>query len=226
MKITYVSVFILLPVFAFSQEAGKVAFIDKTINPGEVVDELPLPPPVLEGQFYIDEKWNPGSLTLHKRKAITLEKIRFDLQNNNLEIKQGDEVKVCTLGLIDKFEIGEGEVYHNLLMVSKNLPAGVGKVLFQGQKITLIEHIYLDVKESTYNVALDMGTRNHQSVLKRKYFLKNQEAVNEIKPRLKKNKSYFGNDYEKLAEFASKKNLHGNGIDNFISVLAYYDTFF
>src|SRR5690606_18597920 len=80
----------------------QVFVIDHMTNPGEALEEIRLPPSSLEGSFYIEEEWQTGNVFLKKNQILKNFPLRYDLENELLELKTHDIVKVCKPEMLSK----------------------------------------------------------------------------------------------------------------------------
>ncbi len=222
-----ISVLFLCPFFAVGQNEV-IAVIDKNTNPGEVIDELPIPPPKLEGSLYLFDDWITGDVFLKNNKVLKGYPIRYDLKNQLLEINASGEIKVCQLPLLKSFAykepIGDSIFYHNTSEVNNityDLPKGVCQILLDG-KIKLVKYEYIEIKEATYNVALSMGERNDKALKKSKIFALVNDNVFAVKGSIKKNETLFKDNLKEIENFVKKNKLKLKNESHLIRIFQFY----
>ena len=95
-----VGAFILTPVIASIAQIGaplttrkEVSIIDSQ-NGDATIDEIKLPPPSIVGSFYIKDDWSVGNVKLTSGLTVKNCDLKFDLENNLLEIKIDNVIKV------------------------------------------------------------------------------------------------------------------------------------
>ncbi len=224
MKTLFTLTICLISCQILSAQSGKVAIFDENINPGAVIDELPLPPPGIEGHAYIFEEWKNGTITLRSKQLIDGHPIKVDLQNQLIEIRFEDQVKVCSLPMFSKFEL-DGKQYINTNEVESNgdLPSGIAQVLIDG-KIMVINHLFTEMKEPTYVPTVDMGDRNKKIIKKEQVYAIKDKTVFELDGKLKRNQKFFGEQYNEVADFAESNKLKFKNQEDLISIIKYYNS--
>ncbi|QSE96033.1 hypothetical protein [Fulvivirga lutea] len=220
---------ICIPTLSFSQSVSAVTDT-KSANPGEVIDQLPLPPPKLEGTFYLNEDWVEGDLWLKNQKVLRGFPLKYDLKNQLLEIKTEYGIKVCQLPLIEKFVIKQplkdSIHYYNTSVVNNitfDVPKGICEILVN-DKVKVIKYQYMEIKEATYNVALSAGERNDKVLKKDKHYVIVRDQVFELKNKVKKNDEVFGQKTSEVEAFAKKNNLKLKDDAEIIKVFEYYNS--
>lgn len=224
MKTLFILTICLFSHQLLSAQSGKVAIFDENINPGAVIDELPLPPPGIEGHAYLFEEWKSGTITLRSNQLIDGYPIKVDLQNQLIEIRFENQVKVCSLPMFSKFELGSKQ-YINTNEIESNyeLPSGIAQVLYEG-KVAVINHLYTEMKEPTYVPTVDMGDRNKKIIKKEQVYAIKDKTVFELNGKLKRNQDFFGNNYKEVADFAEKNKLKFKDQDDLIAIIKFYNS--
>ncbi|MEQ8927830.1 MAG: hypothetical protein RLO81_18580 [Fulvivirga sp.] len=218
-----------VPAATYAQVVGAVTDT-KSNNPGEVIDLLPLPPPKLEGTFYLNDEWIVGDLWLKNNKVIKGFPLKYDLKNQLLEINTEHGIKVCQLPLIEKFVIKEplkdSVKYYNTSVVNNvtfDLPQGICEVLVN-DKVKVLKYQYLEIKEATYNAAINMGERNDKVLKKERLYAVVRDEVFELKNKVGKNEEVFGDKTAQVEDFAKKNGLKLKEDAEIIKVFEYYNS--
>lgn len=233
MKIfTLATLFTFTSIAAFSQSTSQtVSILDRTVNPGQVIDEFPLPPPNVEGSIYLNENWLIGEFTItNSDKLYKNFPLRYDLQNQVLEIQNNDQTKICTLPVLKTFSYrnhaNEIENFINTELIddaNKILPKAIAQVLFE-DKLILIAVPYIEVKDPTYVAAIDMGNRNKQILDKVDYYVVHNARSHKIGSSFNKNEDYFGAKGEEMKSFAKENKLKFNKEEDLIKIFNYYNS--
>jgi len=200
-------------------------------NPGVVITEAKLPPAPTIGNVYIDDEWHLGDFTMKGFKKIEGQLLRYDLKHQNLEIKIGNEIKVCPVSQLEDFvwvnkDPNSSSYFININYVpNKSIidTKGVVQIIFD-KKVVLYVHNYLEFQEPTYVVALDMGRRGIKILKKRNYFLQNSGKIDMISSSMKKNKFVFGKEYENVEKFVKENKFKLKVELDLIEVVSYYNT--
>jgi hypothetical protein len=180
---------------AFSQGP---TLLDKSANPGETIVEFDYRTYDVIGSYYLFKDWQMGHIGLRSGVYIQDQWINYNSENDMLEVKLEDEVKVVPLTKIGHF-ILQGQNSDNRFfrpcrnyLIENQVPlTGMCEVVDSGYYGLLIKY-FSDVKEATYVPELDMGKKEVEIVIKQEYFLSFGDHVN----RLPKRKQSFVSLYE------------------------------
>lgn len=225
--------FTMVCTIAFSQTTNQeISILDRNVNPGQVINELPLPPPGMEGSFYLNENWLTGDFTItNSDKLYKNFPLRYDLKNQLLEIENNDQTKICTLPVLRTFSYrnhnNEIESYINTELIddaNKILPKSIAQVLYE-DKLMLIGVPYVEVKDPTYVPAIDMGNRNQKILKKIDYYVINNARAHKITgSSFKKNEGIFGNKKSDVENYIKENRLKFNKEDDLVKIFDYYNS--
>jgi hypothetical protein len=175
MKWYYSFLFIVFYHPAYNQ--GISSILDKTTNPGEALVEFDNRSYSIEGSYYIFEDWQMGNINLKSGINIPDQWINYNSENDMLEVKLDNQVKVVPLLKIDQFILkGQDSGERLFLPCSKYLLendvplVGLCEVL-DTNYFGLIYRYSSDIKEATYVPELDMGKKEDEIVIKKKAYL-------------------------------------------------------
>lgn len=224
---------LLISATAFGQKStGQLTIMDANVDPGGIINELPLAPPGTVGSTYIYEDWRSGELTLKNGTKISGYNLRYDLESDGLEIRYQGEIKICPYKMIDMFTISNPESGLEMKFISSkklNLVSAAGlsnvvQVLSKNQGTLLLKSYSISVKESTYVPALDMGDHENKIQVKFKYYFVMKNEINPLDKRLKKNKDLFSSKYPDIEEFVKSKRLKLNNDSDVVMLFSYYNS--
>lgn len=225
--------FTLVYTIAFSQTSNQeVSILDRNVNPGQVINELPLPPPGTEGSFYLNDNWLIGEFTItNSDKLYKNFPLKYDLKNQLLEIQNNDQTKVCTLPVLKTFSYrnvnNEVENYINTALIDdagKVLPKSIAQVLYE-DKVILLAVPHLEVKDPTYVPAIDMGNRNKQILKKTDYYVVNNAKAYKITgSSFRKNEDAFTNKKSDVERFVKENKLKFNKEEDLVKIFEYYNS--
>ncbi|MEM1405725.1 MAG: hypothetical protein AAGG59_03040 [Bacteroidota bacterium] len=216
---------------SYSQKStGQLTIMDANVDPGGIINELPLAPPSTVGSTYIHEDWRSGELTLKNGTKISGYNLRYDLESDGLEIRYEEEIKICPYVMIDEFTISNPESNldmefvntKKLNLVSSDGLSNIVQVLSKNEETLLLKSYNISVKESTYVPALDMGDNENKIQVKSKYYFVVKNEVNLLDKRLKKNKDLFASRYSDIEEFVKSKKLKLNNDSDVVMLFSYY----
>ncbi|MTI23196.1 hypothetical protein E1176_19355 [Fulvivirga sp. RKSG066] len=207
-------------------QSGEVSIIDQNVNPGGVIDELPLPPPKTEGHVYLFEDWKQAEIILKSGQMLKNYQARIDLKHKLVEIQTKAEVKVCNFSLLAELSITDSNgnrqfINTDQLQSKGKLPTGIVEVLLD-KEVEVLKHHYIEIKEPTYVPAVDMGSKNKKILKKAQIYALKDGVLFKVNGKLKKNQELFGNQYPLVETFASSNKLNFKDIDDLIKIVEYY----
>ncbi|MEQ9167363.1 MAG: hypothetical protein RLO12_13995, partial [Fulvivirga sp.] len=200
------------------------------LNRATALKEMPVAPPEVEGSSYLNEDWVQGNIEIKKNTLIEDVPLRYDLENQALEIKYEDEVRICPLDRIQNFSYLNLErnqfKYFNTSEINNigfDLPKGICRVLVK-DNTTLIKHIYTVKVEGTYNLALSMGDPGHKIMQKETPYAIVDDKVYEVKNSFKRNSDIFGDKSQRVKAFVKKNKLKFKSEKDLIEIFEFHNS--
>lgn len=215
--------------FAQNRYEGRPTIIDKNNNPGEVIDELPLPPPGVKGTTYLSENWHFGKIHLTNGLILSGYLLRFDVQRNNLEVKTEKEVKICPYHLIDKFYLYDYNSADSTLFVKSDKfqfkdnssLLGFFEIIFKGS-YSLVNYYETNVQQPNYVEAFDVGDRDKKIVIESdQYLLHNNTVLCEFRSKIKRMKNCLPGNYNSYKAYMKEHNIKLKNKEGKIKFLSY-----
>jgi hypothetical protein len=225
--------FLIFQKTSVAQDAGKVGIIDRGVNPGGIIDELPLAPAKTVGNTYINDEWMLGKLVLFTNMELIGHPMKYDLKNKQLEIKFEGQVKICPLEKIKTFSWRRNNIDDTLHFINSRYlpkaknsnPRTILNRLYIGNNTSLYKEYYLELKAATYVAALDMGEKNNKIHIKQTYYLLSDgDTFYKLSPSLRKNKSVFGDYYNSIQIYQKKYKLKLKKEKDVIELMKYYES--
>lgn len=172
----------------------------------DILYGMPLPPPSISGDSYIDKKWNISSILLYdKEKTIDGIWTRIDLESNQLEFKTNKGYRVLEITKI-KSIVWEDSLLSNLRVFVNNKEIGfdlsskigVSEIIFQGD-VSLVKQIRIIKKESNYNVALAAGNNEIKKIKRETFYFRTKDTLKRISTKNELIESFpaIGNELDK-----------------------------
>ena len=159
---------------AFSQGP---TLLDKSANPGETIVEFDYRTYEVIGSYYLFDDWQMGDVELYTGTSIHDQWINYNTENDMLEIKTEDQVKVVPVQKIYRFIVkGQNDGDRTFIpcqyyVLEEEVPlVGMCEAIDSGYYGLLIKYSS-DVKEATYVPALDMGKKEEEITITKKYYL-------------------------------------------------------
>ncbi|MEK6476675.1 hypothetical protein WJR50_04035 [Catalinimonas sp. 4WD22] len=147
-----------------------------------------LPPPDVQGTYYLNEAWQQGKFVLKDGRKSATYPLRYDVENALLEIDWKGQTKVVGEELLSSFVWesikGEKREYIAAQQFSYDQAAlsGFVELIYSGQDSLLLKtETYL--KAPTYVEGLDMGKRSAEILKRERYFVCQDGKLTEIKRR-------------------------------------------
>ena len=139
-----------------------------------------LPPEGTRGDYYLNDQWQEGFITLKSGQTFQKYPLKYDIENDMLEIRAGDEVKILRGERVASFTWKEAvsqqeDRYinsHDYRLEGTPL-IGFFQVLVEG-KVMLFSRMEAQVKEPTYVQGLDVGKRYSEVVKKEVFYLSDE----------------------------------------------------
>lgn len=217
--------------FLFSQDNNTQVFvIDHMTNPGEVLEEIPLPLSSLEGTFYLEDEWQTGNIYLKTNQVLKNLPLRYDLEHEILEIRVQNNVKVCRPDMLKKFEwknkeSGKYQTFVNTAHFTPTnikLHKGIMEVLVE-DNVSLLKETTIKIIKSTYVPTVDVGQRNDRIKKDDKYYLQIDNKLFGIQKRKEKNLAIL-QDCKSLDNFIKVNHLRFNTKEDLIAIVREYNS--
>ncbi len=213
------------------QSLSEVSVVDNQVSPGNVL-ELPLRPPKTDGTYFLYDNWKPGEVTLINEQIAKNVPIKYDLFNNWLEIKTDDDIKICPSTFLSSFKIapnpGEEYTYLNIRQFrsseNDNLDGIFREIArFPNKNIILVARPYTYLKESTYVMAIDMGTRNDKIIKKEKFYVIIDGFYQELPKKKREFYAIFKSHSNDVIDFANKNKVSHKTESGLHRILNFFD---
>lgn len=195
--------------------------------------QVPPKPANVVGSVYLKENWKQTTLNLKKATLGTQQLVainmKLDLKTNTFELQTDKDIKVLNGSAVesfvwmDDFQLKE-EVYVNCDKFSfeGTKLQGFGRVLSQGEKLSLIQHQYLEIIQADYNMALDVGSKDHKVSKRDKlYFLKDNALI----PANKKSfQTLTADKKQEISQYVKSEKLSLKDKQGLSAIVDYYNS--
>ncbi|MBW3468004.1 carboxypeptidase-like regulatory domain-containing protein [Arthrospiribacter ruber] len=202
---------------------------------GNQVFGIPPEPKRLEGNFYLDPKWNKASILLYRDYEV-LEGYfaRYNISTNTFELRVDEEDMITTL---------PGLRVQNIVWVdeSANVPryfvngmdfkedgvpiSGFFEVLVEGQ-LPLVRRTIASIRSSNYNEALMVGERNDQVKKRNSYYYIQDKNIHKVPTSRKKLVAIFGEQSEEMESFIKDNSLNLKSPSGLFTIFTHYNSRF
>jgi hypothetical protein len=193
MKFRILLIAFLIPFFAYPQSIPHPTIpqqLDPIVNNqfGQI-RQIPLKPPGTTGSVYLNDGWKTASLKLKTGTLsigeLTNVSVKLDLKTNTFELFVDPEIKVLSGSKVESFtwtdDLQTPVSYVNCerFTLDDTKVVGFGRILSRdADGLILLEHSYIEFMQANYNIAMNVGSKDHKYVKKEKlYFVKNNKMV-------------------------------------------------
>ena len=206
---------------------GISSILDKSTNPGEVLVEFDNRWADIKGSYYLLKDWQIGDMVLNSGISVRDQWINYDFEYDNLEVKLENHIKVIPLWSIDNFivkpHVDDTRLFQPCYdyLLENSIPlAGVCEVL-DSNYFGLIIKYTSDIKEATYVPALDMGKKEDEIIVKKKYYLTFGNSAIEIPKKEKCFYDLYAPYKDSLNYFVKEKKLNFKNKEDLKMILNY-----
>ena len=215
-----------------SQVTRTDGFVDTNLGrPGSIINEIPYVPHEYHGSFYMKEDWARGNIISSEGDTIRDYPLKFDIENQRLEIKVNDGIKVLDRVNIASFEWLDESQKQMVKFVNATQyefvgpkAIGVFEVLVDGDDVKLLSLKKTEIREGNYNQQIDIGDRTPKIVQKESFYIWRDGWVNQLTGSKRKALLHFRGKADAVSEYAKKHKLNMKKREDLIEIVAYYQT--
>lgn len=207
--------------------------LDPYTNPSQVIDEIKLPPPTLEGTYYIEDQWKKGNVFFKSKFILKDFLLKYDLEHHLLEIKTHDDIKVATANQLKSFEWKNDKAVDytrfenctNFSYKDGTPEIGFFEIMVE-DSIRLLAKPAFEIVKSNYVPTLAMGRKNDKVVKKETFFIESDNIIYPVSSSKNKNYLLFKSKSKDIENFVKENNLSFKNGDDLIKIVKYYNTIF
>jgi hypothetical protein len=202
---------------------------------GNMIYGIPPEPKKVEGNNYLDTKWNAASILLYRNQEMMEGfRVRYNIISNMFELMEPENNVVSVLPGLRIQNIVWMDSTHQVPRFFVNgmdfrdegAPiSGFFEVLVEGE-LPLLRRTLAVFKESNYNTALMMGNRNDQIIKRNIYYYLVGKDVIQVPNSRKKLFLIFGEKAKEMEEFANSNNMKITEPSSFFQLFTYYNSQF
>jgi hypothetical protein len=176
--------------------------------------EIPLAAPSVIGSTYLDDNWQNARITLRGGAVVENCPIRVEIEQANVEIKFKGEVKYLNLSKVDFINTADANGTPIIIRSAKqysleDVPLeGIVSVEHLGKEYGVIKHFYIEVLLANYNVAMDVGSKDHRIVKKERIYISQNSKLFAVKGSDKKLIAKLGLDRKRTLKLIRENNLN------------------
>lgn len=177
--------------------------------------EIPLGPPATVGSNFLNDKWEQGEIFLRDGRSVGSYPLRVEIEHGIIELML--ENKPYTLNITNVNHIlmldpavGIPGKLKNARLLTYDDKALKGVMIVHdigGSTTKIINNYYIELQPANYNVALDVGSKVNQKIIKQKLFVQKGDELKEIKGSNKRITGLLGYNKVKARETIRTNNL-------------------
>lgn len=202
---------------------------------GNAVYGIPPEPKKVEGNYFLDTKWNTASLLLYRDQQL-LEgfRVRYNIVSNMFELMEPENNLVSVMpGLRIQNFVFVDSTYkvpryfvNGMDFKDEGAPiAGFFEVLVDGE-LPLMRRTMAVFKESNYNTALMVGNRNDQIIKRNIYYFLRGKDIYEMPNGRKKIFAVFGDQAQEMSDYAEKNSIDLKDPSGLFQLFTHYNSQF
>jgi hypothetical protein len=202
---------------------------------GNMFYGIPPEPKKVEGNFYLDKKWNLSSILLYRDQQV-LEgyRTRYNINSNTFELLEPQTLQVTTLqGLRVQNIVWMDSSYkvpryfvNGMDFRDEGAPIlGFFEVLIEGE-LPLMRRTLAIFKESNYNTALMVGNRNDQIVKRNVYYYLRGKDLYEVPKKRKEFFALFGGKAVQMETFVEENEINLKAPGSIFQVFTHFNSQF
>lgn len=184
---------------------------------GNMIYGIPPEPKRVEGNTYLDLKWNLSTILLYQNQQIMEGyRTRYNILSNQFELMESETLQISTMPgfriqnivLMDSSYNIPRFFVNGMDFKEENVPiSGFFEVLVEG-KMPLMRRTLAIFKESNYNTALMIGNRNDKFIKRNIYYYLVGVNLTQMPTNRKKLFAIFGDKSQIMEEFVAQNSLN------------------
>ncbi len=178
------------------------------------------------GSVYYNDEWQKGNIFLFDGSEIKGYLLKYDIKNQQLEIKIKNDIKILNGAVVKNFSWVD--MYGNVEFISnvsnyKGDGSGFYSVIYDGKK-TLLKKIGIQIIESNYNTAIDVGNKNSTYSKKMVYYFIDKNKIRKVRKGKKAILRLLEDKKDEIAVFAKDNKLKYSSDIDLKKIFNYYDS--
>jgi hypothetical protein len=198
---------------ASAQFSGHYNALNVTGSTNTLKTEIPVANPSVIGSSYLQNEWRKAQVILKSGGVAKDVPVKIELENANVEVNYNGQIKYLNLDKIDSI------YFINELTQQKTVLKKANVFEYANEKLTgmaliqsnlhygILKQYYIEILRANYNVAMDVGSKDHQKVKREKTYLMHGTQLIAIKGSSKKIVSQLGDDRHKALTIIKTQKL-------------------
>jgi hypothetical protein len=194
------------------------------VNNAAYIRDIPIPEEAMTGDFNLYDSYYPADITFYDNNQINGVDIKYDLFNNYLNFERKGEIRTITGSIVKEFTL-YGPNGEELYLNARNMQVpfkGFFRVVIKHENIELYQYKDAKVKDPTYHLAMDVGERAPQAVIKDIYLVKTTLGFQKIKNLKKKGMEVFGKHASEMYSYVKAEKLKYSRLEDMKKLATHY----
>lgn len=211
-------------------ESGIFRLEKGTFDSHQLMIGRKLPPPEVEGTYYLSENWQEGSFVMKDGRKSARYPLRYDVENALLEIDWNGQIKVVgeeplTLFMWKNSETDKTQTFINgqRFTYAGAALSGFLELIYSGSD-TLLLKTEAYIKEPTYVEGLDMGKRSAEIHKREIFYVCRDAKLTEIKRRKDVLNAVEPSQRQAVRDFMKKSNVKPDSREGLSSLWQFYES--
>lgn len=163
--------------------------------------------PNLDGSPFLIEDWQKGTIIMNNGDTVVSILLRYNVYKDEMQIQDKDIAYIIGRpDSIKMLKLGDLSFVYLSYNEEGKHKKGFFEVLSQGSTC-LLQHHYPVILPANYNVALNVGNKNDELTLKKKFFLNKDNTVVEIDKKGKNLISAFPSKGKEIQKYTKDNRL-------------------
>lgn len=208
-------------------ETGLTRLEQGTFDSHQMLIGRKIPPAGTRGDYYLNPHWQEGFITLKTGQTFQKYPLKYDIENDMLEIKASNEVKILRGERVASFTWQDVARQQEVRYINSHdyqlegTPLiGFFEVVVDGP-VQLLSKVETEVKDPTYVEGLDVGKRYSEIVKKEVYYLSDKSKVLQQVSNKKEVWEYVGDQKGEVKQYMKEQKLGVNQKDDLARVVTF-----
>ncbi len=182
------------------------------------------------GSVYLQDDWQNADLTTSSGHTFSGIPVKYDLQNNLIEINFKDGVKVLSGEYVKMVEFSVGSDAEKSVFINPRhdgsfeepFTTGLYKVIIKGDKAQLLTRTVLKKVKPNYSPIMDVGSKSVELLKQELLYIANGKNLVELNA--KDAYRVFGSREQEMKRYAKNKRLRITTLEDAVVLVHYFNS--
>ncbi len=178
-------------------------------------------------ELYLEQEWLEGIIYLDVDKKLSGLPIKYNVLSRLFEIKKGDQIKILSDSRVEAFTwndlLGNERKYVSARNIEQSFENHGFFEIVESGTVTLLSYKTIEITDSNYNTALQIGSKEKTYSGKEKYYLLYNNVVKEMNRKKDLLKS-FGEQSDKMHQYMKNSDLSIRKRSELANIVRHYNS--